>query len=145
MLSFKLVLLLVIWSWKYNNVLKKRVTSLQTLVTQIYRSALNIFPRWISKPTFKNQKTTTKQTMVQEDWHTFSVHAKRHNTMYIIVNLEVITNITYLGFITHNANPHWLTFHIMIQKLKRERIEILKLHLLVNKNGWFVLLIFVKM
>ena len=35
-LSFKLILLLAIWSWKYNNGLKKKITGLQTLITKVY-------------------------------------------------------------------------------------------------------------
>ena len=40
--------------------------------------------------------------MVQKDLHKISVHAKSHNTMYGIVNLEDTTDITLLGVITHN-------------------------------------------
>ena len=34
-ISFKLILLLVIWLLKCNNALKKKITSLQTSVTQV--------------------------------------------------------------------------------------------------------------
>ena len=44
--------------------------------------------------------------MVQEDWHTIYVHAKSHDTMYKIVNLEDTTDVTPSGVITHNTNPH---------------------------------------
>ena len=62
-LSFKLILVLAIWLLKCNNGLKKEVTSLQTSITQVYRSALDVFPPWISKPQIrrhKNHSTTSK-------------------------------------------------------------------------------------
>ena len=55
---------------------------------------------------FENTKITTKRVMVQEDLYLFSMHAKSHNTMYVIVNLEDITDVTPLGVIPHNINPH---------------------------------------
>ena len=42
---------------------------------------------------------------MQEDLHKISVHAKSHNIMYEIVNLEDTTNVTLSGVITHNAKP----------------------------------------
>ena len=59
-LSFKLIFLLAIWSWKCNNVLKKKITSLRTSVTQVYWSALNVFPQWISKPCIQKHKDHSK-------------------------------------------------------------------------------------
>ena len=44
---------------------------------------------------FKNTKIIAKLARVQEDLHIFFVHIKSHDTMYIIVNLEGITNITF--------------------------------------------------
>ena len=43
--------------------------------------------------------------MVQEDLYTFSVHAKNYDKMYVIVNLEGITDVTLLGVVAHNTNP----------------------------------------
>ena len=57
-------------------------------------------------PAFENTKIIAKRAMVQEDLHTYSVHVKSHNTMYVIVNLEGITNVVSSGAITHNPNPH---------------------------------------
>ena len=56
-------------------------------------------------PAFKNTQVIAKQAMVQEDLHTFSVHVKSLNTMYIIVNYKGITDVISLGAITHNTNP----------------------------------------
>ena len=59
-ISFKLILLLVIWSWKCNNVLKKKITSLQTLVIWICQTTLNIFPHCMSKPCIRKHKNHSK-------------------------------------------------------------------------------------
>ena len=59
-LSFKLILLLAIWSWKCNNELKKKITNLRTTITQVYWSVLNVFPWWISKPWIRKHKTHSK-------------------------------------------------------------------------------------
>ena len=61
-LSFKLISLLVIWSWKYNNVLKEKNTSLQTLVIRICQATLNIFPDWISKHCIQKYKNHSKMS-----------------------------------------------------------------------------------
>ena len=94
---------------------------------------------------FENSKITIKRAMVQEDLHKISVHEKSHNTMYRIRNLEDTTNFTLSDIIMHDTNPHWPTFYIMVWRLKRERTGRLKLHLLINKIGYFMFLIFVKM
>ena len=52
--------------------------------------------------------------MVQEDLHKISMRAKSHNTMYGIVNLEDITDVTLLDVVIHNTNPHIPTFLIML-------------------------------
>ena len=57
-------------------------------------------------PAFENTKIIAKRAIVQEDLHTFSVRVKSHNTMYVIVNLEGITDITSAGAITHNTDLH---------------------------------------
>ena len=57
---FKLILLLAIWSWQCNNLLKKKIISLQILVIQVYQTTLNIFPHWISKPCIRNHKDHIK-------------------------------------------------------------------------------------
>ena len=82
--------------------------------------------------------------MVQENLHTISMHAKSHNTMSEIENLEETTNVTLLGVVIHNTNRFQPTFHIMIWWLKEGRAIILKLLLLVDKIGCFVLTIFAK-
>ena len=58
--SFKLILLLVIWSWKCNIILKKEITSLWTLVIRVCQTMLNIFPYWISKPRIQKHKDYSK-------------------------------------------------------------------------------------
>ena len=55
---------------------------------------------------YENIRITVKWAVVQEDLHTIYVHAKSHNTMYKIVNLEDITALTPLGVIKHHTNPH---------------------------------------
>ena len=55
---------------------------------------------------FENTEIIAKQARVQEDLHTFSVHVKSHNIMYIILNLEGITNVGSSGVISYNTNPH---------------------------------------
>ena len=57
---FKLISHLVIWSWKYNNMLKKKITSLQTSVIRACRTTLNIFPHWISKTCIRKHKNHSK-------------------------------------------------------------------------------------
>ena len=57
---FKLILFLVILSWKCNNVLKKKITSLRILVIQVCRTTLNIFPHWIYKPRIRKHKNHSK-------------------------------------------------------------------------------------
>ena len=57
---FKLVSFLVIWSWKCNNILKKKVKSLRTSVIWVYQTTLNIFPHWISKPRIRKHKSHSK-------------------------------------------------------------------------------------
>ena len=55
---------------------------------------------------FENIKIIAKRAMMQENLHTFSVHTKSHNVMYVIVILEGTTDVTSSGAITHNKNPH---------------------------------------
>ena len=57
---FKLILLLAIWSWKCNNVMKKKITGLRTSVIRVCWTILNIFPHWISKPCFQKHKNHSK-------------------------------------------------------------------------------------
>ena len=59
-LFFKLISLLVIWSCKCNNVLKK-ITSLQTSIIQVCQSALKILPQWISKPRIGESRIIVKR------------------------------------------------------------------------------------
>ena len=56
----KLILTLVIWSWKCNNMLKNKITILQTLVNWVCQTTLNIFPHWISKPRIQKHKNHSK-------------------------------------------------------------------------------------
>ena len=55
---------------------------------------------------FENTKVIAQQTRVQEDLHTFSMQARNQDTMYAIVNLEGITNVTPSSTPKHNTNPH---------------------------------------
>ena len=138
-LFFKLTPLIVNWLWKCNNLLKKKFTSLRTLVIKVCQTTLNIFPHWIYKPRIrkhKNHRITVKQAVTQEDLLKISVYTKSHNIMYKIVNLEDITNDTPLEIVTQDTDPHLPTFHIIVWMLKGEWKKILKLHLLVNNIEW---------
>ena len=84
---------------------------------------------------FENTRITVKRAVAQKDLHKISVHAKSHNIMYGIINLEDITDITLLDVVTHIKNPHLPTFHIMVWRLRREKK--LKLYLLVNEIEFF--------
>ena len=57
---FKLISLLVIWSWKCSSILKKKITSLWTLVIWVCKKTFNIFPRWIYKPRIRKHKNHSK-------------------------------------------------------------------------------------
>ena len=59
--------------------------------------------------------------MVQKNLHIFSVHAKSHDIMCIIVNLEGITDVTPWGIIIHDTNHHWPTFYIVVWSLMKKR------------------------
>ena len=59
--------------------------------------------------------------MVQEDLHKISVHTKSHNTMYGIVNLEGITNVTPSGVITHDTNPPLTNISYYSLKIKKKK------------------------
>ena len=65
---FKLISLLVIWSWKCNNMLKKKIIILQKIVIRVCQTALNIFPHWISKPLIRNHKNCSKASKGARKW-----------------------------------------------------------------------------
>ena len=46
----KFIPFLVIWSWKFNTMLKNNITFLRNLVNRVCGTAVHIFPHWISKP-----------------------------------------------------------------------------------------------
>ena len=57
-------------------------------------------------PAFENTKIIAKRVRIQEDLHTFSVYVIRHDTVYVIVNPEGITDVGSSGVISYNTNPH---------------------------------------
>ena len=61
--------------------IEEEITRLQTTTTQVCRSALDVFPRWISKPRIKKHKIIAQRVRVQGDFHTFSAHLRSHDTM----------------------------------------------------------------
>ena len=61
-LSFKLILLLVIWSCNCNNAVKKIITHLETPIVQVCRLTFNIIPQWISKPQIRKPKNHRKSS-----------------------------------------------------------------------------------
>ena len=56
----KLIALLAIWSWKCNNMLKNKITILQTSVIWVCETTSNIFPHWISKSRIRKHKNHSK-------------------------------------------------------------------------------------
>ena len=54
----------------------------------------------------ENTKIIAQRARVQENSYTFSVHVRSYDTMYVIINLEGITDVPPSGAITHNTNPH---------------------------------------
>ena len=91
---------------------------------------------------FENTRTTAKRAVVRGDLLKISIHAKSHNTMYIIVNQKNIINVTLSGVVTQNTNPLWQTIHIIVRRLRERKTSRLKL--LLDGIKCFVLLIFVK-
>ena len=61
-LSFKLISLLVIWSYNCNNAVKKNITHLGTSIVRVCQSTLNIFSQWISKPRIRKPKYHRKSS-----------------------------------------------------------------------------------
>ena len=55
---------------------------------------------------FENTNIIAQGARVQEDSHTFSLNVRSHNIMYVIINLEGITDITPFGTTAHNTHPH---------------------------------------
>ena len=144
-LSFRLISLLVIWSWKFNNILKKKITSLQTSVTQACWSAMNVFSQWISKPFIrkhKNHSTTSNgarwfpyilSACKKSQYNVRNCNSGRHNQRHTFgchntQHKPSLTNIPYYGL-----------------KVKERKNRNIKLHLFVNKIGCFMFLIFIKM
>ena len=139
----KLILLLVIWSWKCNNMLKNKITILQTLVIQVYWTTLNISPHWISKLPIRKHKNHCKVSIGAERFaQNLRVYKK---SRYNVRNQYRKTQFTSLsGVVIHNTNLPRPTFHIMLWRLREGRTEKLKLYLLVDRIECFVLLILVK-
>ena len=141
---FNFISLLVIWSWKCNNMLKKKIISLWTLVIWVCWTTLNIFPHWISKLVFENTKTTAKRAMARGNFLKIFRHVRSHNTMYGTVNLEHTTDITLSGAVNQNTNLPQPIFHLMVLRLKEYRTERLNLYLHVDLIKYFMLLNIVK-
>ena len=59
-LSFKLISLLVIWSYNCNNAAKKNITHLGTSIVRVCQSKLNFCPQWISKPRIRKPNNHRK-------------------------------------------------------------------------------------
>ena len=64
--------------------------------------------------------------------------------MYETVDLKDTTDVTLLSVIGHHTNPFLPIFHIIVWWLKEGRAVTLKLLLLIDKTGCFVLSIIVK-
>ena len=64
--------------------------------------------------------------------------------MYGIVNLEDTTDVTFSGGITHNTKPTSTNILHYSLKIKRRKMERLKLHLFVDKIKCFMQLSIVR-
>ena len=76
--------------------------------------------------------------MVRGDSLKISLHARNHDKTFGIINQEDTTDVTLSGVVTHDTNPPWPIFRIMIWRLKGERTERLKLHLFVDEIECFM-------
>ena len=110
----KLILFLVIWSWKYGAMMKNKITILRTSVNRVCGITLSIFPHWISKPCIQKHKNHSKASSSagrfsqnlracknsryhirncksgrQNKRHTFRRHSSQHK--------PISTNIPYNG------------------------------------------------
>ena len=120
-ISFKLILLLVIWSWKCNNELKKKVISLQTLIIQVCQSTLTIFSKWISKPCIQRHKNHSKASngtgrfahilcaCKKSRYNVQNCKSERHNQGHILGHHNTpykpsLTNILYYGLKVKGKN-----------------------------------------
>ena len=72
---------------------------------------------------FENAKIIAKRARVQEYLHQISVHVKSHNTIYVIVNLEGINDITSSGVIAQNTKPSLtnILYYVLKAKEKKNR------------------------
>ena len=111
---FKLILFLVIWSWKCNNVLKKKITSLQTSVIRVCQTTLHIFPHWISKPCIRKHKNHSKASSGAGRFAQNLCAYKKSQYNVWNCKSEDITDITALDVVTQDTDPHLPTFHTIV-------------------------------
>ena len=143
-LSFKLILLLVIWSYNCNNAVKKKITGLGISVVQACQSRLNIFPQRIFKPRIRKSMNHHKSNSgIERFAQNLSAGKKsRHN----VRNCKSGRHNRYHTFKCRGSRykPISTTFNITVWWLKEGRPVIPKLLLLVDEIGCFVLSIIVK-
>ena len=113
-LSFKLISLLVIWSYNCNNAAKKNVTHLGSSIAQAFDQHSMLSLNEYLNLESEGPINTEKQVVVQKDLHKVYVHVKNHITMYETVNLEDTINVTLSNVTDHDTSPFLPTFHIMV-------------------------------
>ena len=138
-LSFKLISLLVIWLYNCNNVAKKNITHLGTLIVWVCQSTLNVFPQWISKPWIRKPKNHRKSNRGAGRFAQNLRAYKNHIMMYETVNLGDTIDVTLSSVTGHNTSPFLPTFHITAWWLKEGRKVIPNFLLLVDEIKCFIL------
>ena len=143
----KLISLLVIWSWKFDNMLKNKIKILQTAVNQLCAIVFNIFPHWISKPCIQKDQNHSKASIGvgRFSQNLLSLHTRSHDSTSKIVNQEDTINVTLSDVVNQNTKPLPPTFHILVWRLMEGQTVKQKLFLLVDGIKYFLLLIFVNM
>ena len=97
---FKLILLLLIWSWKFSNMLKNRIPILRTLVIWVCWTTLSLFPHWISQPCSQKHKNHNKAISGAGRFAQNLRVCKKSQYNVGIVNQEDTINITLPAILT---------------------------------------------
>ena len=132
---FNFISLLVIWSWKCNNVLKKKIISLQTSVIRVCQTTLNIIHHWIPKPCIKKHKNHSKTSSgsgnflknllacKKSQYNVQNCKSWRHNQRHTFRRNELrykpsLTNITYYGLKVKGRKNKRLKLYLLVDKIE---------------------------
>ena len=137
-ISFKLILLLVVWSWKCNNILKNTIAGLQLLVIRVCWSIMNIFPQWISKPCIRKHKNHSKASSCAGICTQNLREYKK--SQYNVRNIKSGRHYRYHIFRFHNSRykPSSTNIPYYYLKVKGATTEKLNPHLLVKEIECFM-------